>query len=734
MIKKILLVMAMLLFASTANAEDWLTPLSTDWFMINFVDKYISPYTLNVFSGVMALFLHFLLMLGGIMAAYVLIAGTMVTAHDGEMLGKKWSSMWLPIRTSLGTAFLLPTMNGFSAIHAIVYFFIKMGVGLASSMVPLAIACLTIFFDYSSVSSNLEVRKLAKDTLLGAACIKIYNEEAARELALAQKRGYFSGNIQFFSAQNFEATSDGKRIIGYNFGGLKDDWATGDKSQMCGFVRLDVTNSGEQQNKMASGSGYKPLIDVSSIQTAVQQAQAKALNKMVLEAIAYSETLANHDPADTKSVNDKIEQMTDEYKKSMSTAGRLAMVQAIKVDAIADITEKGWAFFGAYYMKIVQAINGTTAAMNSIPASSGQASESLNYQADRFGPRYNKIKNLVNGSDKLNADATNVAGQDDSLFTSLLKGANSNGGWFMGDGKVDQLLSITQQVNVGNHVLNGVAAMGIGASSVALLSLVPKLSDVLITAGTIIGPFFSFLMGVGFVNGIMLAYVIPMIPYIIWMGIVLSYMATCIEAMIAAPLWVLAHLAPDADDIVGKQGQGYMLILVLTLKPALAVIGFVASFVMMCAGAALINATFLIATSFVDSGWLGITYSIAMIAVYMCLNLNNTMNATRVMSTLPDSILEWIGARATSLASKVMGGSEEAISHARSNTSEFVQQGTHATTTAMSNLAKRHEKNKDIERSNEGNVSKGSNEEPTNSNTQDKGNHGQSITDIKTDE
>ncbi|MFY4303148.1 DotA/TraY family protein, partial [Escherichia coli] len=182
-------------------------------------------------------------------------------------------------------------------------------------------------------------------------------------------------------------------------------------------------------------------------------------------------------------------------------------------------------------------------------------------------------------------------------------------------------LSITQQVNVGNHVLNGVATMGIGASSVALFALIPKLSDVLIAAGTIIGPFFSFLMIVGLINGIMLAYVIPMIPYIIWMGIVLSYMATCIEAYVASPMWVLAHLAPDADDVVGKQGQGYMLTLVLTLKPALAIFGFVASFVMMCAGAALINATFLIATSFVDSGWLGITYSIAMIAVYMCLNL-----------------------------------------------------------------------------------------------------------------
>ncbi|HHA1632314.1 TPA: DotA/TraY family protein, partial [Enterobacter hormaechei subsp. xiangfangensis] len=641
------------------------------------------------------------------------------------------SSMWLPIRTALGTAFLLPVSNGFCAVHMVVYSFIKAGVGLAGTMIPLAIACITIFFDYSSVSSNLEIRKLAKDTLLGAACVKIYNEETAREFKTSSK--YFSGNIQYFSVQNFEAKSDGKRVIGYNFGGLKDDWNTGDKSQMCGFVRLDVSNSGEQQNALASGSGYKPLVDVSSIQNAVQQAQAKALNKMVLDAIAYSDTLVNADSANPKPVNDKIEEMTTAYKKSMNDAGKLAMAQAIKIDAIADITEKGWAFFGAYYMKIVQSINGTNAAMNSIPASSGQAAERLNYMADRFGPRFEKIKNIVNRSDRLNADATNVAGEDSSLFTSLLRGANSNGGIFMGDGKVDQLLSITQQVNVGNHVLNGVAAMGIGASSVSLLALIPKLSDVLIAAGTIIGPFFSFLMVLGLVNGIMLAYVIPMIPYIIWMGIVLSYMATCIEAYVASPMWVLAHLAPDADDVVGKQGQGYMLILVLTLKPALAIFGFVASFVMMCAGAALINATFLIATSFVDSGWLGITYSIAMIAVYMCLNLNNTMNATRVMSTLPDTVLEWIGARGTSLSGKVMGGSEEALNNAKSNTTNTVERMTQSTNQSMSNIARRHERNKDIEpnNSNEGNIGKGNNQEATNNTPDNKGNHGNSITDLK---
>ncbi|EPN9163643.1 DotA/TraY family protein, partial [Escherichia coli] len=172
MIKKILLIMAMLLYATNASADtmDWLTPLSTDWFMNNFVDKYLNPEAIGAFSGIMALFLHFLLVLGGVLAAYVLISGTMVTAHDGEMLGKKWSSMWLPIRTALGTAMLLPMPTGFCAIHMVIYSLIKTGIGLAGTMIPIAIAFITIFFDYSSVSSNLEIRKLAKDTLLGATC------------------------------------------------------------------------------------------------------------------------------------------------------------------------------------------------------------------------------------------------------------------------------------------------------------------------------------------------------------------------------------------------------------------------------------------------------------------------------------------------------------------------------------------------------------------------------------
>ena len=48
------------------------------------------------------------LIIGGILAAYTILAGTLNTAHDGEMLGKKFSSVWIPVRYSVGTALVLP--------------------------------------------------------------------------------------------------------------------------------------------------------------------------------------------------------------------------------------------------------------------------------------------------------------------------------------------------------------------------------------------------------------------------------------------------------------------------------------------------------------------------------------------------------------------------------------------------------------------------------------------------
>ena len=75
------------------------------------------------------------LAIGGLLVAYTILVGTISTAHDGEMLGKKFSSVWVPIRTTLGTALVLPVINGsYCTMQVIVGWLIMQGIGLADNV------------------------------------------------------------------------------------------------------------------------------------------------------------------------------------------------------------------------------------------------------------------------------------------------------------------------------------------------------------------------------------------------------------------------------------------------------------------------------------------------------------------------------------------------------------------------------------------------------------------------
>lgn len=51
------------------------------------------------------------LMALGVYVLGVLIVGTFSTAHNGEMLGTQWSSLWLPVRITALAALFLPVVQ-----------------------------------------------------------------------------------------------------------------------------------------------------------------------------------------------------------------------------------------------------------------------------------------------------------------------------------------------------------------------------------------------------------------------------------------------------------------------------------------------------------------------------------------------------------------------------------------------------------------------------------------------
>lgn len=71
------------------------------------------------------------LTIGAFVIVYITIVGMLATAHEGEFLGKKWSGLWVPIRTTLGIAALFPLPSGYSAIQIVAMWIILQGVGAA---------------------------------------------------------------------------------------------------------------------------------------------------------------------------------------------------------------------------------------------------------------------------------------------------------------------------------------------------------------------------------------------------------------------------------------------------------------------------------------------------------------------------------------------------------------------------------------------------------------------------
>ena len=68
----------------------------------------------------------------------------------------------------------------------------------------------------------------------------------------------------------------------------------------------------------------------------------------------------------------------------------------------------------------------------------------------------------------------------------------------------------------------------------------------------------------------------PLIPWVTWMTSVGNWFGLVIEAIIVAPIWAAAHIAPDGHDVVGRAAQGYSLLFSVIFRPALMIFGFYA--------------------------------------------------------------------------------------------------------------------------------------------------------------
>ena len=69
-------------------------------------------------------------------------------------------------------------------------------------------------------------------------------------------------------------------------------------------------------------------------------------------------------------------------------------------------------------------------------------------------------------------------------------------------------------------------------------------------------PIFMLLLGL-LIPGLTIAFVLPMIPWVMWMAGVMGWLILVCEAVIAVPLWMLAHMTMQGEGLHGRANEGY---------------------------------------------------------------------------------------------------------------------------------------------------------------------------------
>ncbi|MFK4132064.1 DotA/TraY family protein [Pseudomonas luteola] len=188
-----------------------------------------------------------------------------------------------------------------------------------------------------------------------------------------------------------------------------------------------------------------------------------------------------------------------------------------------------------------------------------------------------------------------------------------------------------------------VAAAGSAISSMASMAgPVGKIASGAV--GSIVGSTATVLFGIGSyfgAVGIMLAFVIPFMPALLWMMMMIGYLLAVIEAMIASPFAVIMMVTPEGEGISGQRMERAIGLLALcVLRPSLMVMGLVASIVLSSVSFSIFNQFFWYTASTNITG--SILTILVLIGMYTMGLSQVCKYSISIMSKLPDQILEWM--------------------------------------------------------------------------------------------
>jgi conjugal transfer/type IV secretion protein DotA/TraY len=158
-------------------------------------------------------------------------------------------------------------------------------------------------------------------------------------------------------------------------------------------------------------------------------------------------------------------------------------------------------------------------------------------------------------------------------------------------------------------------------------------------------PIFMLLTSI-LVPGMMISYVLPMVPYVMWMAGVCGWIILVCEAMIAVPLWMLAHMTIGGDGLHGRAIEGWGLLFNVMFRPVLMIIGLFLSYFVFDCMSWLIRESFGIAVGFIlANGWFvtNLIGIVVLLNIFVMLQVTTAIMSFRMIALLPHHLPRLLG-------------------------------------------------------------------------------------------
>jgi len=584
-----------------------------------------SAFNIVALAGISALFL------------WVLAVSVAGTAHEGVPFGKRYSSLWMPLRFVGAMGMMAPIFKGLSFFQVLI------------------LACYGLSINFGNFFWSMGTDYFVEHG--GQITVQAPDQNVTQYAAIA------NGTLQSLTIQYYLNERRGQNVTPGGKWDYSGNW---------------IRSGGEYRFTFNGGSGVI-MVECVDESDALCRGKVNAVGTAISSLSQVASQLANPDtPADAidplalynaaNAINATILSSLQSYAKQ----GQLKS----KLQNFADISEQyGWFIAGSSYWSISWINQEVREAMYSgISYAPKEYTDSelfgMTYGLQDYEAVQERVANYIKTAYAVRRGIADTTAHP--AVTDEGRALDEIGNWLRAtlNGLVsanilpiaieklsssDPIMAIS---NVGDYLIG--TAWGL-ATALGVVDVAHSMGKAIPFVGKAVpnlDKYISFVLFSVFlpllIYGLALAYYLPAIPFIRWISALTGWVILLVEALVAAPLWLCAHALPEGEGAAGQHGKrGYLLLLGIIIRPPLMVVGFFCAVILMNVLGRLIGASFemfIAGTS--QTKVIGITGTFSMLVILGVVVIMTANKFFSLIHYLPEHVTNWIGQQFQSLGER----------------------------------------------------------------------------------